>query len=74
MDLFHWNSESDFGDDQLFSVQTSAEAGYFLPELIADGEGMIDTASRLPGGLGGRPSLFDTLGNRAISPLVKGLV
>jgi len=40
MDLFHWKNESDFGDNQLFSVWTSTEPGYFLPELIAAGKVM----------------------------------
>jgi len=40
MDLFHWeNPDTDAGDDDhLFSVFTSTEPGYFLPEHIARGE------------------------------------
>jgi cell division protein ZipA len=40
MDLFHWeNPDTDAGgDDHLFSVFTSTEPGYFLPEHIAKGE------------------------------------
>ncbi|RZL01468.1 MAG: hypothetical protein EOO62_23305, partial [Hymenobacter sp.] len=40
MDLFHWeNPNSDAGgDDHLFSVATSTEPGYFLPEHLAKGE------------------------------------
>jgi len=40
MDLFHWeNPTTDAGgDDHLFSVFTSTEPGYFLPEHIAKGE------------------------------------
>jgi cell division protein ZipA len=42
MDLFHWKNESDFGDGELFSVWTSTDPGYFLPELIAAGEVMTE--------------------------------
>jgi cell division protein ZipA len=38
MDLFHWPSESSLGDDFFFSVWTSTPPGYFLPEMIAQGE------------------------------------
>ena len=40
MDLFHWeNPDSDAGGgDHLFSVSTSTEPGYFLPEHLAKGE------------------------------------
>jgi cell division protein ZipA len=40
MDLFHWeNPNTDAGGgDHLFSVFTSTEPGYFLPEHIAKGE------------------------------------
>ncbi len=40
MDLFHWeNPNTDAGgDDHLFSVFTSTEPGYFLPEHMAKGE------------------------------------
>jgi cell division protein ZipA len=39
MDLFHWeNPTTDAGGDHLFSVFTSTEPGYFLPEHIAKGE------------------------------------
>lgn len=38
-DLFHWPNPSDeVGGDYLFSVWTSTEPGYFLPERIAAGE------------------------------------
>jgi cell division protein ZipA len=40
MDLFHWKNESDFGEGELFSVWTSTDPGYFLPELIAAGKVM----------------------------------
>jgi len=37
-DLFHWtNYESGVGDDNFFSVWTSTEPGYFLPEDVANG-------------------------------------
>jgi cell division protein ZipA len=42
MDLFHWNNPSDFGDGELFSVWTSTDPGYFLPELIAAGKVMTN--------------------------------
>ena len=35
MDCFHWQNESDIGDDSFFSVWTSTEPGYFLPEEVA---------------------------------------
>ena len=38
MDLFHWNNPKDVGDDRLFSVWTTTDPGYFLPEVIAAGE------------------------------------
>jgi cell division protein ZipA len=39
MDLFHWeNAANGAGDDHLFSVSTSTEPGYFLPEHLAKGE------------------------------------
>jgi cell division protein ZipA len=39
MDLFHWENVPDgLGDDHLFSVSTSTEPGYFLPEHLAKGE------------------------------------
>jgi cell division protein ZipA len=37
MDLFHWRNPIDLGHDQHFSVSTSTEPGYFLPEAIAEG-------------------------------------
>lgn len=38
MDLFHWNNyESDFGNDQHFSVWTSTNPGFFFPEEIKNG-------------------------------------
>jgi len=38
-DLFHWeNRKRDYGDDQLFSVWTTTNPGYFLPESIKDGQ------------------------------------
>lgn len=36
-DLFHWDNDSEVGDDHFFSVWTSTEPGYFLPEVIAAG-------------------------------------
>jgi len=36
-DLFHWANDSEVGDDHFFSVWTSTEPGYFLPEAIAAG-------------------------------------
>ncbi|WP_298319632.1 cell division protein ZipA C-terminal FtsZ-binding domain-containing protein [uncultured Aquimarina sp.] len=37
-DLFHWNNSSDYASDQHFSVWTSTEPGYFLPEQIKKGK------------------------------------
>ncbi|MBI5543643.1 MAG: hypothetical protein HY901_07135 [Deltaproteobacteria bacterium] len=38
MDEFHWeNNDRSRGDDHLFSVSSSTEPGYFLPEEIAAG-------------------------------------
>jgi cell division protein ZipA len=37
MDCFHWPNPSDCGDDFFFSVWTSSEPGYFLPEEVAEG-------------------------------------
>lgn len=37
-DLFHWeNVNRNYGDDQLFSVWTMTDPGYFLPEEIKKG-------------------------------------
>ncbi len=36
-DLFHWNNEENYGHDQHFSVWTTTEPGYFMPEDIKDG-------------------------------------
>jgi cell division protein ZipA len=37
-DLFHWeNSKNDIGGDFFFSVWTSTDPGYFLPEQIVSG-------------------------------------
>ena len=36
-DLFHWSNNHDYGHDQHFSVWTTTEPGYFLPEEIKDG-------------------------------------
>jgi len=36
-DLFHWDNDKDYGHDQHFSVWTTTEPGYFLPEEIKDG-------------------------------------
>lgn len=37
-DLFHWeNVNRTYGGDQFFSVWTSTDPGYFLPETIKDG-------------------------------------
>ena len=38
MDLFHWNNNFDYGDDQLMSIWTSSSPGYFFPEEIAAGK------------------------------------
>lgn len=35
MDCFHWRNPSGFGDDFFFSVWTSTDPGYFLPEEVA---------------------------------------
>lgn len=35
MDCFHWENPSGYGDDFYFSVWTSTEPGYFLPEQVA---------------------------------------
>ncbi|WP_298236641.1 cell division protein ZipA C-terminal FtsZ-binding domain-containing protein [uncultured Algibacter sp.] len=37
-DLFHWNNSSDYASDQHFSVWTSTEPGYFLPEQVTKGK------------------------------------
>jgi len=37
MDLLHWNNNFDIGDDQLMSVWTSTDPGYFFPEEIVKG-------------------------------------
>jgi len=37
-DLFHWNNNSDIGGDVFFSVATSTEPGYFLPESVKAGQ------------------------------------
>jgi cell division protein ZipA len=42
MDCFHWRNESDQGDDAFFSVETTTEPGYFLPEDIAAGELQVE--------------------------------
>ncbi|HYG38625.1 MAG TPA: cell division protein ZipA C-terminal FtsZ-binding domain-containing protein [Cytophagales bacterium] len=36
-DLFHWRNDKDYGHDQHFSVWTTTEPGYFLPEEVKDG-------------------------------------
>jgi cell division protein ZipA len=36
-DLFHWSNDKDYGHDQHFSVWTTTEPGYFLPEEVKDG-------------------------------------
>lgn len=36
-DLFHWNNEENYGHDQHFSVWTTTEPGYFMPEDIKNG-------------------------------------
>jgi hypothetical protein len=37
-DLFHWeNPKSGYGDEALFTVTTSTDPGYFLPESIKEG-------------------------------------
>ncbi len=42
MDLFHWNNDFGYGDDQLMSVWTSTNPGYFFPEEIAAGRVQTD--------------------------------
>ncbi len=42
MDLFHWNNDFEYGDDQLMSVWTSTDPGYFFPEEIAVGRVQTD--------------------------------
>jgi cell division protein ZipA len=42
MDCFHWINDTSFGDDFLFSVETSTEPGYFLPEEIAAGTVLVE--------------------------------
>jgi cell division protein ZipA len=37
-DLFHWNNNSDFGSDQHFSVWTTTQPNYFLPEQVKEGQ------------------------------------
>lgn len=37
MDCFHWHNPSGYGDDFFFSVWTSTQPGYFLPEEVAAG-------------------------------------
>ncbi len=41
MDCFHWNNPTDLGGDQLFSVQTNTEPGYFLPEQLTTVEDLV---------------------------------
>jgi cell division protein ZipA len=36
-DLFHWGNNKDYGHDQHFSVWTTTEPGYFLPEEVKSG-------------------------------------
>jgi len=36
-DLFQWYNNKDYGNDQHFSVWTTTEPGYFLPEEVKDG-------------------------------------
>lgn len=36
-DLFHWDNKETYGHDQHFSVWTTTEPNYFLPEDIEDG-------------------------------------
>lgn len=36
-DLFHWENKNDYGDEQYFSVWTSTEPNYFLPEEVKAG-------------------------------------
>lgn len=42
MDCFHWINDTTFGDDFLFSVETTTEPGYFLPEEIAAGTVLVE--------------------------------
>jgi cell division protein ZipA len=37
MDCFHWDNKGEIGDEAHFSVHTSTEPGYFLPEEVAAG-------------------------------------
>jgi len=37
-DLFHWTNNQDYGHDQHFSVWTTTDPGYFLPENIQSGQ------------------------------------
>ena len=36
-DQFHWNNQYDYGSDLFFSVWTTTEPGYFLPESVKAG-------------------------------------
>lgn len=36
-DLFHWNNNKDYGHERHFSVWTTTEPGYFLPEEVKEG-------------------------------------
>ena len=42
MDCFHWDNPTRVGDDYFFSVMTSTEPGYFLPEQIAAGRVAVE--------------------------------
>ncbi len=42
MDCFHWQSPSGYGDDFFFSVWTSTQPGYFLPEEVAAGRVQVE--------------------------------
>lgn len=37
-DLFYWNNHYDYGSDIFFSVSTSTEPGYFLPQQVKTGQ------------------------------------
>ncbi len=42
MDCFHWKNESEVGGDFFFSVETTTEPGYFLPEEVAADRVSVD--------------------------------
>ncbi len=42
MDCFHGKNDTELGDDFFFSVETSTDPGYFLPEEVAAGRVSVD--------------------------------